>query len=294
MARITAARDDFESQVKSLAASAEHHTDEVTSLRSTAEDLSRQVRALLRQIAIRDDPSLANVEMNGSHDVDGDIITDQLLEFKSLRGLQEQNQKLLKLTRGLMARLDAREIGRATSDEDDAETGATLDQATETIKKLHAQLLEAQKKIGEANRERDFFSKLLAKGEGLKWPAQVSEGGPLEERGDGLHESTIAGLKEEIEGIRVKAELEISEAREKARREAEEKGAAEVHKARAEAKVGLLEGESQGFCVASGAQTELETRANEDAQRDEPITEAGTEQSRGAIKAASGKHCAGQ
>ena len=241
LADVMMSRERHEAQAKFLAAAAALHTDEVSSLRITTDDLSRQVQGLLRQLAIRDDPSLADVAIDGSVSANGDIIADRLLEFKSIRSLQEQNQRLLKLTRSLMAKLDAREIYRATSDADDTDTGATLDQATETITKLHAQLLEAQKKMNQATRERDFFSKLLAKGEGLNWSGKISLG-PLE-GGSDPHQQTITTLQAEMDLVRTKAETDIAEAKEEARLKAEQVGVAEVDKARAEARITLLEGD---------------------------------------------------
>lgn len=234
-------RDTYEGRLKALAASTSHHSEEVAGLKSTADDLSRQVQSLLRQLAIRDDPSLANTAIDAPAPSEGDIITDHLLEFKSIRGLQEQNQKLLKLTRGLMAKLDAREIRRATADSDDIDTGATLDQATETISRLHSQLLEAQKKINDTARERDFFSKLLSKGEGLSWSTMTNGTSGLE---DGVHQKSIMTLQAEIDIVRTRAEKEITEAKEQVRIKAEQVGVAEVEKAKADAKATLLDGMS--------------------------------------------------
>ena len=233
-------RDAHESKLKALVASTSHHADEVAGLKSTADDLARQVQGLLRQLAIRDDPSLANVAVDASAPSEGDILTDHLLEFKSIRALQEQNQKLLKLTRGLMAKLDAREIRKATSDSDDIDTGATLDKATETIQKLHNQLLEAHKKINDTARERDFFSKLLSKGEGLHRGSSTTNGnGGLD---DGPQQDSFANLQAEIDAVKNRAEKEIREAKDQVRIKSEQVGVAEVDKAKAEAKATLLDG----------------------------------------------------
>jgi len=140
------------------------------------------------------------------------------------------------MTRGLMAKLDAQEINRATSDTDDLDTASTLEQATETINRLHAQLLEAQKKINEAVKERDFFSKLLAKGEGLKW----SPSGHAD--GDSPHQQTVLSLQTEMDSIKSKAEEEIKEIRDQLRAKSEAAGVAEVERAKADAKATLLEG----------------------------------------------------
>ena len=240
LSSVMSARDSHEARAKSLEATASLQTEEITSLQTTAADLSRQVQGLLRQIAVRDDPTLANVAMDGNGSTSGEVITDRLLEFKSIRSLQEQNQKLLRLTRGLMAKLDAREIKKASADGDDIDTGATLDEATETINKLHTQLLASQKKINEIARERDFFSKLLAKGEGLGWTEDGLNGSLG--AGDSTHQRTISTLQAELEVVRTKAEADIASSREQARIKAEEAGVLETSKARAEAKITLLEG----------------------------------------------------
>ena len=251
LAVVMSNRDSYQAQARSLSAAASLHDDEVSDLRTTTDDLSRQVQGLLRQIAIRDDPVLANVTLDGSVTTSGDVITNQLLEFKSIRSLQEQNQKLLRLTRGLIARLDAREVRRATSDEDDVNTGATLDQATETIDKLHAQLLGAQKKISGVTTERDFFSQLLAKGEGLNW-TQKAPFGSLEES-FAPHLQTIATLQAEVDVVRIKAEKEVAQAKEQARIKAEQTNLVEIEKARAEAKITVIEGEHDSSPAAEVA-----------------------------------------
>ncbi|ORY31757.1 hypothetical protein BCR39DRAFT_525256 [Naematelia encephala] len=240
LASALATRDARELEVRTLKAEAEHHAEEVRSVNATADDLARQVHGLLRQLAIRDDPSLASQTIDGFvAQATGDIITDHLVEFRSIRSLQEQNQKLLKLTRSLMSQLNDREIRRATADSEDVDTGASLDQATETISKLHTQLLDAQKKINEASRERDFFSKLLAKGEGLKWSHNPTSG-PLDD-GPAPHQQTIDTLRAEIDVVKHRADAEINEARELATKKAEAAGVAEVERAKAEAKATLLE-----------------------------------------------------
>ena len=238
LATTISSRDAFEFRVSSLTAEASHHVQEVSSLQSACDDLARQVQSLLRQLAIRDDPSLSNIPLDMTFTAQDDFITDHLLEFRSLRNLQEQNVKLLKLTRGLMAKLDQREIARATDNAEDIDTGASLDAASETISKMHAQLMQLQRKLAETTRERDLFSKLLSRGEGLSWK------GGLMEAEDGPHEQTIATLRAEIDVVRVKAENDVTEVRTAARRRGEEASLAEVERAKAEAKANLLEGKS--------------------------------------------------
>ena len=242
-------RDQYEQEAKSLKASAGQREDETKALKMTADDLSRQVQSLLRQIAIQQNPLLANESMNGSSTVtESDVVSDHLVEFKSLRSLQEQNQKLLKVTRSLMAKLDAQEIRRATNEADDIDTGASLDQASETIEKLHSQLLELQKKISEVTRERDSFFKLLSRGEGLRRPTQVGNG-PMGESAAESHQQIVIALQEEMSAIRTKAEQEMMEAKAALRAKSDEAGQSEVAKARAEAQINLLQGRSSRLSV---------------------------------------------
>ncbi|WVR06682.1 hypothetical protein IAU60_003714 [Kwoniella sp. DSM 27419] len=253
LASVISVRDALDTRIKALSAASAHHDEDVSALQTTVDDLSRQVQSLLRQLAIRDDPSLAGVSMDGTANVqEGDIITDHLLEFRSLRTLQEQNQKLLKLTRSLMTKLDQREINRATAAQENDETEANIDQATETITKLHTQLLETQKKVNEATRERDFFSKLLAKGEGLRW-SQQTPSGPFED-GEAPHQQTITSLQAELDVVKHKAEAEVTEAKEQIRVKAEQIGVAEVERAKSEAKAGLLEEQSRMLTEANSLQ----------------------------------------
>lgn len=183
----------------------------------------------------------------------GDIITDHLVEFRSIHSLQEQNQRLLKITRSLMKKLDEREIARAEGEEEDEVTGRTLDEATEMIKKLHKDVLDAQKRVGDVTRERDLFSKLLARGEGLRWSVSASSGhpgthgaqhghGPLDEDTDTPSNQQLATLQAELDVFKEKAHGDLEEARKEIRKKMEEAAKADVERARADAKVGLLEG----------------------------------------------------
>lgn len=75
-----------------------------TLLRKQLDDLGRQVQSLLQEIARRDDPTipldedLENVEAALGTE---SLITSHLVSFKSIDGLQQQNQRLLKVVREL-------------------------------------------------------------------------------------------------------------------------------------------------------------------------------------------------
>ncbi|WVN85682.1 uncharacterized protein L203_100831 [Cryptococcus depauperatus CBS 7841] len=281
LSTVISERDAFQSEIKSLRAASSQHASDVSFLQTTVEDLSHQVKTLLRQIAIKDDPSLASVPIDSDAEVGptGDIVTDNLLEFKSIRSLQEQNQRLLKITRSLMSKLDEREIGRAAQQEDENQTSQTLDQATEMIKKLHKDLLESQKKVNEVSRERDFFSKLLAKGDGLKWSQNGVSGtnGPLEDNEP--RQQIVVTLQAELDVLREKAQGEVQVARQEIRKKTEEAARAEVERAKAEAKIGLLEEQARALNEASSLQKdESKSLENQVRQLQGAIAQAHNEQ----------------
>lgn len=268
--RVRTSRDAHEANAKTASAAAAKQEQEVFALQTSADDLSRQVQGLLRQIALRADPSLALQTMDGTSEVSGgDIVSDYLVEFKSIRNLQEQNVKLLKLTRSLSSQLDTREIKRATADQDDEDIASNLEQATETVNRLHKELLESQRRLLDISRERDLFSKLLAKGEGLKW-SQNGTSGQIED-GSAPHFQAVESLQTEIKTLRMKAEAEIKEAKDLSRSRAEAASIAEVDKVKLEAENTLLKRESVLYTMVRLTRS----RTSKDARRDQYTAEAG-------------------
>jgi nucleoprotein TPR len=95
------------------------------------------------------------------------VITDNLVLFSSIGELQEQNQKLLKITRELGAKMEAEESEYREAL--DREQGEAVKEAHEAIQELAAQL-ERQRKSSETTiqaymKERDTLKSLLARAE---------------------------------------------------------------------------------------------------------------------------------
>ncbi|PBK97398.1 hypothetical protein ARMGADRAFT_637587 [Armillaria gallica] len=81
-------------------------------LEKQRDDLGRQVQNLLREIGRRDDPTLPAEEEISLAQQESDVdvlITNNLVLFRSINGLQEQNQKLLAITRELAKKLEDEE-----------------------------------------------------------------------------------------------------------------------------------------------------------------------------------------
>jgi nucleoprotein TPR len=197
----------------------------------------------LREISIRDDPTLAYVAFDPSSELrESDPITDRLLLFKSLPALQEQNGKLLKVVRALQDKLSDREAKRATAEDD----GLALDQAAETITTLHTKLVERQnaltglqEKLTEVTRERDLFSRLLSRGEGLRWPNGSTANGPVD--GHDASAEALSSLQAELDIMRKKADDDVTEAKSIARQKSEAATKAELEAAKADARAKMIE-----------------------------------------------------
>ncbi|KAF8158177.1 hypothetical protein B0H34DRAFT_444170 [Crassisporium funariophilum] len=161
-------------------------TNENDLLQKQLGDLGRQVQNLLREITRRDDPTIPpDEEMEGVlADPEGgteSLITNHLVLFKSINGLQDQNQRLLKIIRELGAKLESEEKDyRETMEREQAEA---IKEAHEAMQELAAQL-ERQKKSSDTIiqayvKERDTLRTMLAraeKGTGLRSISDGNEG----------------------------------------------------------------------------------------------------------------------
>ncbi len=134
-------------------------------------DLGRQVQSLLREIARRDDPTLLDtaedvVQHVAAEDTDA-LITNNLVLFKSISGLQEQNQKLLRIVRELSSKMESEE--KEYKEAMEREQSEAIREAHEAMQELAAQL-ERQKRNSENIiqsyvKERDALKAMLARAE---------------------------------------------------------------------------------------------------------------------------------
>lgn len=129
---------------------------------------------LLKELSRMQDPSLpSDAEFEFEENLPPaenveEVITNNLVVFRSLPQLQQQNQKLLKVVRDLGARMEAEEKDyRATLEHEQSEA---VREAHEAIKQLQEQL-ESQSKSSEVTiqaymKERDSLRALLARQNG--------------------------------------------------------------------------------------------------------------------------------
>ncbi|KZV92725.1 hypothetical protein EXIGLDRAFT_836242 [Exidia glandulosa HHB12029] len=146
-------------------------------------DLGRQVQNLIREQQLRDNPGLALADLDepqaGATDTDN-LISQQLVLFRSIPELQQQNQLLLASTRELAARLEQQEAEQRARDED--EDSAMLREAEALVAEAHRELEEVRKsakvKIEAYTREVEMLKGMLAKasGERRALPSMPGEG----------------------------------------------------------------------------------------------------------------------
>ncbi|PVG00260.1 hypothetical protein CPB86DRAFT_844315 [Serendipita vermifera] len=137
---------------------------EIDLLNKQQVDLSRQVRGLMHQLARTIDPTLPEEfvddpppSTNGIVDADA-FVSSNLVLFRSLPHLQQQNQTLLKLTRSLAAQLEEKDRKAAAEEESEM-----MIEARNLIESLQAQLKTSNAKLEAYIKERDVFKAMAAR-----------------------------------------------------------------------------------------------------------------------------------
>lgn len=160
-------RDVCASNSRELTQKYEQSEKEIYMLQKELADLGSQVQALLRELSRRDDPTIPDDEdMTETPDKTIDeIISNNLVLFRSIPELQEQNRKLLRVTRELGAKMESEE--REYKDALDQEQSEAIREAHEAIQALQVQL-ENQQKSQQATiqayvKERDTLKTMLAR-----------------------------------------------------------------------------------------------------------------------------------
>ncbi|OSD07459.1 hypothetical protein PYCCODRAFT_1456277 [Trametes coccinea BRFM310] len=166
------------SERDALATAAEENAQKLTKstrenelLEKQLKDLGRQVRALLKELGRSQDPSIPSDEeleqdesIRPAENIEA-VITNNLVLFRSIPQLQEQNQKLLKIVHELGQRMESEE--REYKEALEREQGEAVREAHEAIKQLQEQL-ESHKRSSEVTiqaymKERDMLRSLLAR-----------------------------------------------------------------------------------------------------------------------------------
>ncbi|KAJ9125198.1 hypothetical protein QFC22_000152 [Naganishia vaughanmartiniae] len=183
LAEVTDAKRALESRLAELQQSHNASVDDNKVLQRQVSDLSLQLRNILRQLAIRDDPALAFEQfdpVDGSLKDESDIdlvITNSLVMFKKLPELLELNKRLLQMTRSLGQELEKREhyggVTEANGNMGDLEEAANVIQdLTRKVQELEADALDSEAQVSLVTKERDMFSRMLVQGRLLGMPLE--------------------------------------------------------------------------------------------------------------------------
>lgn len=209
---------------------------------------------MLREIGRRDDPTIPSdedldaVPVAPAEDTEA-VITNNLVLFKSIGGLQEQNQKLLKIVRELGRKMESEE--REYREAMEKEQDEAIKEAHEVIQDLSAQL-DRQKKSSDGviqayMKERDTLRGMLARVEKAANAnaAKVNSVGAQHVELSGLPSDAakeLAEIQSQFEAYRMEMGIDTGKLREDlsaAQREAGQAGAA---LAKANAKIEFLSG----------------------------------------------------
>ncbi|KZT09250.1 uncharacterized protein LAESUDRAFT_545404 [Laetiporus sulphureus 93-53] len=255
LAQAIAEREAYASSAHENEQKLRRSSKENSLLQKQLDDLGRQVRRLLKELGRAQDPSIppddeleADQSTRPAETIDA-VITNNLVLFRSIPQLQEQNQKLLKITRELGAKLESEE--REYREFLDKEQSEAIEEAHAAIKQLQEQL-ESQKKSSEITiqaymKERDSLRALLARENAqasLAMSGIVHDEQRAVERTD--VENELAEVQSQFEAYRSEMSIDSGRLRDEAqaaRTEANQLGAA-LAKAKGEKEMQTKEMES--------------------------------------------------
>ncbi|KAL9931668.1 hypothetical protein V8E36_009454 [Tilletia maclaganii] len=181
-------------------------------LESQVVDQGRQIRALLREAVLRDDPSAAERLEDDGTDLAGlsrtdagavpqdtnAIITANLVTFSSLSEMVTQNQRLLRMTRELSTRMEARERELASGSAGGAANGSygmdedELEELKSTLDRLEEQLRAERSNKKALTAERDLLKSRLQRATEVNSNGASSNGNGAAGGGGGVGASATA------------------------------------------------------------------------------------------------------
>lgn len=233
-------------------------------LRQQLRDLSTQIQVLLVEIEHRDSSAeplsaaqnqvfekIIRGELSDENETDTDrLISQRLTVFRSVRELQEQNQKLLKATRELGAKMEKDEEERRAEQE-----GKELKEIIflkGTIAGLQDDLKAASTRAQSFVRERDMFRRMLQNKDNIlpsgdegKGDAAASDAG--RSTAHDVHENLgelLRDLQTQYDHFKTEATENYNTLNAQARKLAQEKSELEVHVRRVDSQLELASGKS--------------------------------------------------
>ncbi|KAF9556729.1 hypothetical protein CPC08DRAFT_75963 [Agrocybe pediades] len=220
-------------------------THENDLLQKQLEDLGRQVQHLLRDIARRDDPTIPSdadlEEVEPATDTQM-LISNHLVLFKSIDGVQQQNQRLLKIVRELADKLESEE--REYRENMEKEQAEAIREAHEAMQELAAQL-ERQKKNSDAViqahvKERDMLKSMLARVEKNAGAGAITAAGEVSTVEQSELAQILAETQSQFEAYKTETDVDSNRLRDELAAAQKELNHQEAALAKANAKVEYL------------------------------------------------------
>jgi nucleoprotein TPR len=148
------------------------------------DDLGRQVRTLARDIARRDDPTIpSDEELDADTSIipcesTEELITNNLVLFKSIDTMQQQNQRLLKIVRELGDKLEhgEGELRKQLEEEQDVAVQEAVQAINHLEKQLELQKANHESALAAASSQIESYRTMLARA-GQSAPTQVPTAG---------------------------------------------------------------------------------------------------------------------
>ena len=155
----------MEAETKSHVADARHKDREARALEAQSADLSRQVKLLLHEVAELKQPGsgpgvparVARAAVDAAS-----VVTAELVDFKSVEELQDQNKRQLSVIRALS--LDQEEQGARLKEQYQAEVDKIKREAREALDDLESRKQKTQTMVEAIVRQRDMYKALYAGG----------------------------------------------------------------------------------------------------------------------------------
>ncbi|KAL0576947.1 Protein mlp1, partial [Marasmius crinis-equi] len=216
-------------------------------LHQQLDDLGRQVRTLLKEIARRDDPNMPSDEdlestVPPAEDI-GSVITNHLVLFRSIDALQEQNQKLLKITRELGQKLENEERDyKAVMEREQAEAIKEAHEVMQQMETQHQAALRSKDAIIQAYLKENEVMKIQDK----RRQASNVHAGPSDIiPGDSELAEELAEMQSRFNAYRTEMGVDVGRYREEAAIAQRESAALQAALAKANAKIDYLSDRSR-------------------------------------------------
>ena len=151
----------METEARAHAADKRHHERVVKGLEAQSADLSRQVQLLLNEVTeLKGGAATAIAPKSIAAGDAAAVVTAELVDFRDIAELQEQNRRQLEVIRTLSA--DQEELGQRLKDEYEAEAAKLRAETAKAVEDIEGRKSKTQTMMDAVTRQRDMYKALYA------------------------------------------------------------------------------------------------------------------------------------